>query len=486
MRSFAVPVILSAAVAVLAAGQPAPLLVITGATIIPGDGTASRVGNVVVSDGLITGISPAGPPPAGATVIDGTGRFLIPGLWDMHVHLATRPEPMIAEQMMLPLFLAHGIVGVRDMGGPLERLVDLRSQVSGGQLPGPRILTPGPFVDGPGEASPMFRRAGDAAAAATQVRELQAARVDFIKAQSGLAPDVHAALAGAARAAGLALAGHIPVSMTAEEVIASGQRSIEHISPALLGDGLLLFACSSRSAELIAELRAIEKDREQAPAAAIAEREATLRKRVVETYDAGRARTLGRSMNGRPVWIVPTLVFSAALRPLTPASDGSDLPMDVVPAAIRARWLDRRKQFIGRQTAESFAAAAALASTSARAVRDLHQGGAKVMAGTDTFDAFVIPGDSLHQELKLLVGAGFSPLEALQTATRNAAEYRGTLKNEGTITVGKRADLVLLDADPSTDIANASKVAATIAGGRVYSRERLAELVRGVRKFAEK
>ena len=108
------------------------------------------------------------------------------------------------------------------------------------------------------------------------------------------------------------------------------------------------------------------------------------------------------------------------------------------------------------------------------------------MAGTDTFDAFVIPGDSLHQELKLLVGAGFSPLEALQTATRNAAEYRGTLKNEGTLTVGKRADLVLLDADPSTDIANASKVAATIAGGRVYSRERLAELLRGVRKFAEK
>ena len=139
MRSFAVPVILSAAVAVLAAGQPAPLLVITGATIIPGDGTASRVGNVVVSDGLITGISPAGPPPAGATVIDGTGRFLIPGLWDMHVHLATRPEPMIAEQMMLPLFLAHGDRGRARHGRTARtrgRPRDLRSAADSCRAPG--------------------------------------------------------------------------------------------------------------------------------------------------------------------------------------------------------------------------------------------------------------------------------------------------------------------------------------------------------------
>lgn len=476
MRALLLPVTLLAS-AVFLPGQEPPPLAIANVTIVDGTGAPPRVGTVVVRSGTIAGIHEGAGTPAGATVVDGTGRFLIPGLWDMHVHLATRPEPMLAEQTLLPLLLAHGIVGVRDMGGPLDRVLELRSKVASGAVAGPRILTPGPFVDGAGDADPLFRRAADAASAGGAVRELAARGVDFVKAQAGLRPEVHRALVDAAAAAGLTLAGHIPVAMTADEVIASGQRTIEHISPALVGDGLLLIACSSQAPALLGELRAIERDRGTAAAEQLARREAALRQRIVETYDPARAQAVGRSMRDRSVWIVPTLIWSASLRPQTRTDDGSALPMEYVPAALRTRWTERRRQYIDRQTDEGLAAAKALADTSARAVRDLHAGGAKVLAGTDAFDAFVLPGFSLHQELRLLVAGGLRPIDALQAATRNAAEARGARDREGTIAVGTTADLVLVDADPTLDIANAARIRAVVAAGRLYDRAALDRLL---------
>ena len=480
---------LLAAIAVACAGaltgwQP-DTVTITNVAVIDGTGAPARLANVTVQNGLIAAISAASST-AGGTAIDGSGKFLIPGLWDMHVHLATRPESELAERIMLPLFLANGVVGVRDMGGRLERVLELREKVASGILAGPRIITPGPFVDGPGEADPLFRRPADAAATASTVSELLGKKVDFIKVQSALAPEVHAAVARAAREAHAAFAGHIPISMSAEQAIASGQRSLEHLSPALVGDGMLLFACSTSSEPLLAELRAIERDRAAAKAGAIAEREHALRQKLVETYYAGKARALGRSMKERDVWVVPTLVWSATLRPLDRNRDGSDLPMQFVPSALRRRWMDRRKQYIARQTDAGFAAAASLAATAARAVRDLRDGGAKVLAGTDAFDAFVLPGHSLHQELQLLVSAGFSPLEALQAATKTAAAYRGTSSSEGTIERGKRADLVLLDADPTRDIANARRIHGVVVGGQWHSRTQLDRMMDEVKAFASR
>lgn len=158
--------------------------------------------------------------------------------------------------------------------------------------------------------------------------------------------------------------------------------------------------------------------------------------------------------------------------------------MEYVPAALRTRWTERRRQYIGRQTDDGLAAAKALADTSARAVRDLHAGGAKVLAGTDAFDAFVLPGFSLHQELRLLVAGGLRPIDALQAATRNAAEARGARDREGTIAVGATADLVLVDADPTLDIANAARIRAVVAAGRLYDRAALDRLLAEARTFA--
>jgi imidazolonepropionase-like amidohydrolase len=471
VRALLSMLVVPGAAALLAQAPADRALAIVNATVIDATGRPPAVRTVIVRGGLIEGVLPAGSrPPDGATVVDGTGRFLIPGLWDMHVHLAVRPEPELAERTMLPLFLAHGIVGVRDMGGPLERVLPLRERVTSQALAGPRILTPGPFLDGPGDADPIFRRVISPADAKPAVDELLAAGVDFLKVQANLGPDAYAAIAAAARARGADLAGHVPIAVDAERVIAAGQRSVEHISPALLGDAGLLFACSSSAGELRAELRAIERDRGSAPAAAIAAREAALRQRLVDTFDAAAARKIGEALRGRGAWIVPTLVWSNSFRPLAAADDGSAVPLEYVPAATRARWRQRRSAYLKAAAPADFAAAAAVARVSQRAVGAIHAGGAAVLAGTDTFDAFVLPGVSLHQELALLVSAGLTRLEALQAATRNAAAYRHAAAREGTVEHLKRADLVLLDANPLEDIANVARIRAVVADGRLYTR----------------
>jgi hypothetical protein len=265
----------------------------------------------------------------------------------------------------------------------------------------------------------------------------------------------------------------------------SGQRSIEHISPALVGDAGLLFGCSRIEDELRAELLAIERDRPSATPRTIQARERVLRQRLVDTYDPARARALGAQLKKAGVWIVPTLIWSNSLRPLTAADDGSQLPMEYVPAAARARWMQNRAQYLKGLDAADFIATQDAARISAMAVQAMHAAGAAVLAGTDAFDAFVLPGVSLHQELALLVRAGLTPLAAIQSATLAAAEYRGTAAAEGSIAKGKRADLVLLDADPLADIANLARVHAVFVGGRLHSRGDLDALLARVRTAAQ-
>jgi hypothetical protein len=353
-----------------------------------------------------------------------------------------------------------------------------------GTIEGPHVLTPGPFVDGPGEDDPSFRRVGDAAGARAAVDALATAGVDFIKVQANLSRPAWDAVLDEAGRRSLAVAGHVPILFPAADVVSGGQRSIEHISPALVGDAGLLFACSMREAELRRELLAIERDRATSTPEQIRKRDAALRVALVDSYDAGRAAALGRAIAAKGEWIVPTLIWSNSFRPLGPADDGSDLPMDIVPAATRSRWQAGRSAYLKAATAADFEAASRVARRAAEAVAALHHAGAPVLAGTDTFDAFDLPGISLHQELELLAGAGLTPLEAIQSATRNAAEWRKAGAREGTLAEGKRADLVLLDADPLADIRNTRRIGAVVQDGRLRGRAGLDQLMNGARDAA--
>jgi hypothetical protein len=485
-----VPSRLAILAAAFLALQPAPQppsgsIVVADATVIDGTGAPPARRSLLITGATITAVlQPDAKPPEGATVVDGRGRFVIPGLWDMHVHLGVRPEPELAERIMLPAFLAYGIVGVRDMGGPLERVVTLRDRVKRGELDGPRILTPGPFVDGPGDEDPSFRRATGPAQARTAVDALAGAGVDFIKVQANLSLQSWRAVMDEARRRTMIVAGHVPMAIPAMAVVRGGQKSIEHISPALVGDAGLLFGCSSREAALRSELLAIEHDRPTATPESIRMREAALRTALVESYEPSRAAALGRAIASAPAWIVPTLIWSSSFRPSSAADTGHDLPMDLVPAETRARWTARRATYLQAAAAADFDAATRVARKAAEAVGALHAAGASVLAGTDTFDAFDLPGISLHQELALLVGAGLTPMDAIQAATRNAADYRGSLGTEGTIEPGRRADLVILDADPLADIRNTRRISAVVQGGRLRMRSDLDALLAGARQAA--
>jgi hypothetical protein len=481
------PLFIAAVLALLPAVQPSPApIAITGVTVIDGTGAPPLKRTLLIRTGVIAAITDSGvTPPSGYAVVDGAGKFVIPGLWDMHVHLAVRPEPALAERTMFPMFLAYGIVGVRDMGGPFERVLSLRDRVRRREIEGPRILTPGPFIDGPGEDDAAFRRVADPAQARAAVDALAMAGVDFVKVQANLSLESWRAVIDEARKRKLPVVGHVPVAIPAAVVVDGGQRSIEHVSPALVGDAGLLFACSSRETELHAELVAIERDRATVPSDVIRRREAALRTALVDSYDASRAAAIGRAIARQSEWIVPTLIWSNSFRPLSVSDTGADLPLDLVPADTRARWLKGRTAYLQAASASDFESAARVARRAAEAVGAMHRAGAAVLAGTDTLDAFDLPGFSLHQELALLVGAGLTPMEAIQSATRNAAAYRGTLRTEGTVERGKQADLVLLDRDPLADIRNTRRIAAVVQGGRLRTRSDLDALLAAARDAAK-
>jgi hypothetical protein len=301
------------------------------------------------------------------------------------------------------------------------------------------------------------------------VRGLKQRGVDFVKVQAGLSAEAWRAAADEARRAGLPLAGHVPDAVSAAEVPGSGQRSIEHVSPALPGDAALLFACSPREGELRAELLALQAASSQPGAApeALRARRRALQAALVDGYDEARAQALFARLKADGIAVVPTLVWSRTFLPRDPSDLGSGVPLERLPPKLVEGWASRRRQAVAALTPDAFALFDRVAARAQAVAGALHRAGVTLLAGTDSFDAYVVSGFALHQELELLVAAGLTPLEALQAATREPARFLGLAAERGTIEVGKAADLVLLEADPLADIRNTRRIAAVVLAGRV-------------------
>jgi imidazolonepropionase-like amidohydrolase len=445
---------------------------------------------VVIEDGSIVALGPSArvQVPADARVVDGRGRWLMPALWDMHVHLANRPEPGLEWSFLVPSLLAHGVVGVRDMGSEWDRIRALRDSIAASRWRAPEVLSPGPFVDGAAaEAGPLFRPVADARAARAAVRSLHDLGVDFIKIQSGLSADALRGVREASTEAGLGFAGHVPEALRADEVLQAGARSLEHISPALPGDAGVMRACSADEDSLLAALAAFNAAAAapDADRAALRARQASLQAAHLERWDDGRIARLARQLRDQGAALCPTLVWSASFRALAPDDSGAALPLTLVPRSVRERALAGRRRALAAATSEALALNARVAEASARLVGRLHAAGAPILAGTDSFDAFCLPGDALHAELEWLVRGGLTPLAALRAATVAPARFLGRARTQGTIERGRRADLMLLDADPLADIRNTRRIAAVVAGGRVLDRAALDALLAGVRARAE-
>jgi imidazolonepropionase-like amidohydrolase len=415
--------------ALFASAQTSHSVAITNVTVI--DVVTGRLQNgvtVLTQGERIVSLGPSLAIPPGATRVNGTGKFLIPGLWDMHAHhQATGAD-------CLDLFIAKGVVGTRDMGGDIDFILPLRERVRSGAVPGPEIVAAGPILDDAPPSFPYRRRVTNAQQAREAVADLKRAGVDFIKVHDHTPREVFFAIAQEAPKLGLPFAGHVPQGVRVEEAADAGMRSIEHLS----------------NYDVFGECV------------------------VGDSYRLGDCRRLFEKLAAKGVWQTPTMAFFETIpdvfsgRPVAHAEYASD-------SFLKAMRHNIEVSHVPASTLEKMRLAG---QVSLQVIKDMSSLGNRFLAGCDG----LVPGFCLHDELEWFTKAGFSPLQALQTATINPARFLGRQDTQGTIEVGKRADLILLNANPLLDIRNVTHIENVMIRGRLVTKQSIDKIVASHRR----
>lgn len=437
---------------------PPSALAIKGVTVIePSDRSVTRSQTVVVEGPLIATVGRAAEVPIrpGTTVIDGTGRYLIPGLWDMHVH-------DVAED--LPLYLPCGITGVRAMGGSPESLslaLTLRDDIAAGLVIGPRLVL-GAAVDGPRSVVDWVTMVSDPDSAREAVTQAHETDADFVKVFSFLPWDAYFAIADEAHRRSIPFAGHVPHTVTAAEATEAGQSTVEHLTGVLHGS-------SVREVELLRQLEEIRK-----PASLIDWMRMLWFEQagpLLESQDADQRKRLLGGFAEHGTWHVPTLgvLHDFAYFDELPHRDDPRLRWQSPDYyAFNAEFFSDFERTVPPRTRSDARARYALET---EIVRDMHAEGVGLLTGTDAPPSLP-PGLSLHHELASFIEAGLTPIDALGAATTGPARALG-ISGLGEIKPGAIADLVVLDADPLANIRNTERIHATIANGRLLDRSAL-------------
>jgi imidazolonepropionase-like amidohydrolase len=444
---------------------------VTGVAVIDVQTGAVREGQtIVVQRGVIEWVGPDGaaPLPDGTLRVEERGRYVIPGLWDMHVHLRGGPSLERANQRWLTQYLGFGVTSVRDAGGDLpEAVLRWKEAVGRGEIFGPRIFTSLRKIDGPAGAWEGSIPVSSSADVARALDELQAAGADFVKVYDGsIAPERYLETLADAERRGLLTAGHVPLSVPFEDAIGAGLDSVEHAFHLLKAANPDDRAASRRFAR-----RGIPEDFEPYFMAVSA---------LGAQADEQHARRVFREMAARGAALTPTLYIRHVWNGVTRHDDGRDDPRyEATPPAIRDTFAIGLEIFADR-TAEERASDLRLEELSMRLTRLAAEEGVTILAGSDTGaeNPLLYPGDSLHHELEALVGAGLAPLRALQAATIEPARWFGKTRELGTLEKGKAADFVILDANPLENIENTRAIAAVVQQGVFFDRDELADLRR--------
>ena len=450
-------------------------LAFTHVTVIDGTGGDPQPDRtVLISGDRIASISQSAPP-TDVRVIDGRGKYLIPGLCDMHVHLAgVTADPRWGKATLLPLLIANGVTTVRDMGGDLAALQAWRKEIEAGELIGPRIYCPGPMLDGGKSDPPALLAISAPNEGRIAVRDLKAKGADFIKVLSRLDRESYFAIADESKKQGMTFVGHVPNSMRASDASEAGQKSIEHIFYSNL-----TFDCSVREDELRRQSTEARAKRDSAGAA-------RARDEANASFSKEKAARLWQTLVRNKTRVVPTLAALRAIARQREESRSAPPELAYLPPALRQSWSpdEIEKEFppeIARWYLAQF-------QNDLKIARSMHEAGVQIMAGSDSLDPFNFPGSSLHEELKLLTEVGCTPRQALQAATSKPAEFLNASGEGGwgTIQAGKAADLVLLDADPLADIRNSRKISGVMVRGKFFDRAALDRLLTDARAAAEK
>lgn len=442
-------------------GARAQTLTITHVTVIDTvTGKTQPNTSVTIRGNRIVRIAPSSRRDSNAgQIVDAKGEYLIPGLWDMHTHVYFDSTAADGTDLVLPLFLANGITGVRDMGSKLDAVLEARSEIAAHRMLGPRMVVSGPMLDGPKSTYKAVIPIATPADGRKAVDMLKSRGVDFIKVQSGVPREAYFAIADEAKKDGIPFEGHVPDEIRASEAVAAGQLTFEH----LIG----IFEASSPD-----ETKYLTG--KKTPGMFLASYDPALEASIIQllaTHHVWQCPTLFWE---RGQWLVdaidytkdPDLAYAAHNWVIKhwPASQASILKsLDTDPLAVREKFVEHELDI----------------------VRKLHAANVPFLAGTDTpAGVDVIPGISLHLELQRLVAAGFTPLEALQTATLNPADFYHRRDDFGTIETGRIADLVLLEANPLKNIANTRTIAGVVTDGCYMSKDDLDRLRARLKQLA--
>jgi imidazolonepropionase-like amidohydrolase len=443
-------------------GQTA--LVFTHVTVIDATGAPAKPDmTVVVRGDRIEALGKTGKlaVPRNAQVVDAAGKFLIPGLWDMHVHAWLGKN-------YLALFTANGVTGIRVMSG-LPEHHKWREEILAGELIGPRMIIASPTLDGP-DTPGGHTVVSNEEEGRQVVRKSKVEGADFIKVYNFLPRDAYFAIADESKKQGIPFAGHVPFSVTAAEASDAGQKSIEHFRSVWM-------PCSTSG----------EKEIARRLSEALHEIRSIVKIMLDINYNEQKAAELFAAFVKNGTWVCPTLSCWNIMMSLDEKDLANDPRFEYMPVFTRDNWNPKNNDRVALVTGEDRADCKKLCQKTLDIAGAMGRAGVGLLAGTDTTPVpYCFPGFSLHDELTLFVQAGLSPMEALQTATYNPASFFGKLDSMGTIEKGKIADLVLLEANPLQDISNTQKIAAVVFGGKIFDKTALQKMLAQIEATAKK
>jgi len=405
-------------------------------------------------------------------IIDATGKYLIPGLWDAHIHFSfdTNLAPF-----MPGLFLAHGVTSVRDTGGPIDLVVKMKDLSLMDPIYNPTVYIAGPLIDGTpnvyNNSSPSFPllsiENNDIIDIESNVLGIVEREVDLLKAYEMLTENQFLAIMRIAKKSNLKVTGHIPLSMTLFSAIDSGLNGIEHLRNFAL-------SIASNSDELYKERLELLKNPDDLPGSDLRSQiHSKQRMKALDSIDYNKFEEAANLLASKNVWQTPTLFLyrNSSLKTFKDPSFINEL--NKLPNQIKQKWIKEISETDTIIDKNSLRYSKWLEEATGK----LHKKNVPFMAGTDTPIGYLIPGRSLHIELEVMVESGFSNLEAIKSATVNPAKFFGLENKEGRIKDGYKADLVILNSNPLDNIRNTQDISAVIKNGEFLSRESLDSLM---------
>ncbi|MXV16763.1 amidohydrolase family protein [Hufsiella ginkgonis] len=394
--------------------------------------------------------------------IDAAGKYVMPGLWDMHIHFRGGPATVTANKAFLPLFLAYGVTTVRECGGDITpQVLDWRKRISQGELAGPRIFTSGPKLDGPQSTWAGSIEVETPAQVAAALDSLQRIPSDFVKIyDSKISAGAYLEIIAQAKKRNLKVSGHMPFTVKLTEAADLGMDGSEHLY-------YIFKACSAKEDSITALIR--EREHTTRPIGLFAALPS-----LVETFSQDKADQLFKYLARKQFTVTPTLFISKTLAGIKDTDHNKDSLLKYIDPVIRETYQGRVNS-AKRQTAEATTFTKKFNEACTALVPQMYAAGVNIVAGSDcgASNSFVYPGQSIHEEIKLLVKAGLTPREALTTATINGAKFFGVSRFYGSLKAGKCADMIMLTANPLQDISAIDHLSSVIANGKVYHKPEL-------------